>query len=72
MHTCTAPGDYADPDQQLTFSPGNMFVDVVIAIVNDQIREGAEVFSLLLSTAEQRVNLNPDTTRITIGDNDGK
>ena len=72
MHTCTAPEDYADPDQQLTFGPGNMFVDVMIPIVDDQLREGTEVFSLLLSTTELRVNLNPDTTEITINDDDGK
>ena len=47
-------------------------MDVVIIIVDDQLREGTEVFSLLLSTTERRVNLNPDTTEITIHDNDGK
>ena len=66
MHTCTAPEDYADPSQQITFSPGVMSVDVVITIVDDELQEGPEVFSLLLSTTEQRVNLNPDTTEMTI------
>ena len=47
-------------------------MDVVITIVDDQLREGTEVFRLLLSTTERRVNLNPDTTEITIHGNDGK
>ena len=47
-------------------------MDVVITIVDDQLWKGTKVFRLLLSTTERRVNLNPDTTELTIRDNDGK
>ena len=72
MHSRTAPEDYADPDRQLTFGPGNMFVDIEITIVDDLLVEGLDIFRLLLSIPEQRVNLNPNTTQISILDDDGR
>ena len=43
-------------------------MDIEITIVDDLLVEGLDIFRLLLSTPEQRVNLNPNTTQISILD----
>ena len=42
-----------------------------MSIVNDDELENEEEFSLTLTTGEDRVNLDPNTTTIRIRDDDG-
>ena len=42
-----------------------------MSIVNDDELENEEEFSLTLTTGEDRVNLDPNTTTIRITDDDG-
>ena len=43
-----------------------------VSIVNDDELENEEEFSLTLTTGEDRVNLDPNTTTIRITDDDGE
>ena len=70
---------YADPDdflrvfnEDLTFQAGSEreCVDVVI-VNNERLEEDGESFSLTLTTQDDNVNLDRQTTTVTIGDDDG-
>ena len=58
---------------ELTFQPGNTSVCGSVGQVKDDvIVEGAEFFSLLLSSQNNRVLIQQNTAQVTIEDNDGR
>ena len=58
---------------ELTFQPGNTSVCGSVGEVKDDvIVEGAEFFSLLLSSQNNRVLIQQNTAQVTIEDNDGR
>ena len=56
----------------LTFSSGNTNQTVMIPIVGDNVVESTESFSVSLMTGDSAVMLNPQTTTVTIQDDDSK
>ena len=72
-HTYTAGFDYVPTTTELTFQPGTTSVCGSVGQVNDDvIVEGAEFFSLLLSSQNNRVLIQQNTAQVTIEDNDGR
>ena len=58
--------------RELTFQPGTTTVcGTVGQVMNDVIVEGAESFSLLLSSQSVRVLIQQNTAEVTIEDDDG-
>ena len=72
MLSFSVPGDYFSVSQDLTFSQSSSRECVNVSIVNDDELENEEEFSLTLTTGEDRVNLDPDSSTILITDDDGK
>ena len=71
-HTYTAGFDYVPTTTELTFQPGTTSVCGSVGQVKDDIIvEGAESFSLLLSSQNNRVLIPQNTAQVTIEDNDG-
>ena len=71
-HTYTAGFDYVPMTAELTFEPGTTSVcGTVGQVMNDVIVEGAESFSLLLSTQNDRVLIQQNMAQVVIEDNDG-
>lgn len=71
----TAGSDYLQQDQQLTFEPSSTSQNIIIPLVNDDVMEADETFTLSLAVAEgaQGVNIaSPASVEITITDDDGK
>ena len=68
----SVPGDYTSVSQDLTFSQSSSRECVNVSIENDNELENEEEFSLTLTTGEDRVNLDPNTTIIRITDDDGE
>ena len=56
----------------LTFNAGNTNQTVMIPIVGDNVVESTESFSVSLMTGDNAVNLSPQTTTVTIQDDDSK
>ena len=69
---CSAPDDYTSVSQDLTFQPGSDRQCVEVAIVNDDELENEEQFTVTITTEEDRVTLEPDSTTVTITDDDGE
>ena len=67
-----APSDYTSVSTELTFNAGNTNQTVMIPIVGDNVVENTEFFSLSLMAGDSAVNLNPQTTTVTIQDDDSK
>ena len=64
--------DYSLIPENTTFSPGMTGPQCQsISITDDSILENDEVFVVALTTTDQNVILNPNTTSVTILDNDG-
>ena len=64
--------DYSLVPENTTFSPGMTGPQCQsISITDDSILENDEVFVVALTTTDQNVILNPNTTSVTILDNDG-
>lgn len=57
--TAVAPGDYATVDQEVTVPAGDPAVEVVLRLVDDGAREGAERFAASISS--------PSAGRIGVG-----
>ncbi len=57
---------------QLRFSPSQEHQCLNITILDDTILESEEDFQVTLTTVMERVTLDPDTTTITVADDDGK
>ena len=72
MLSFSVPGDYSSVSQDLTFSQSSSRECLNVSIVNDAELENEEEFSLTLTTGEDRVNLDPDSSTILITDDDGK
>ena len=69
----TAPNDYTSVENVLIFSPGiNESCTTVIPIIDDSVLENDEVFSVMISTTDSDVSLDPASANVTIVDNDGK
>lgn len=73
-HSCVlfqAPGDYNGTAVNVTFPVGTTLIPVPIPIVDDDLHEGLESFSLSLFTSDPNIGLGPDSA-VEINDNDGK
>ena len=71
MCSFQAPEDYNGTAVTVTFPVGTTLVPVPISIVNDELHEDQERFSLSLSTSDPSVELGPNST-VEINDDDGK
>ena len=67
----TAPGDYQGIDKKLTFSPSNTSHMVSLSIVDDNLVEFNEEFSVLLTTPVNDVIPSQPSTSVLIINNDG-
>ena len=57
----------------LTFAPGvNVLSTAVVPITDDAVLEDNETFSVVMSTTDPNVLLDPASAIVTIVDNDGK
>ena len=76
MSSChAAPGDYVPGPYQVSFSAGQPSATLSIQTENDDIAELSEYFKVMIvSTSEpDRVAIgDPDTSYVTIEDNDGE
>ena len=57
---------------QITFGPEQLSATVQVPIVNDNIIENTEMFTAILMTAEENVEIIDNTATVTIIDDDGK
>ncbi len=70
-----ATGDYIASSQVFTFTPSETRFTAVIDIVNDEILESSESFSVraeLVSTDNNLISVDPDESIVTIEDDDSK
>lgn len=68
----TAPEDYTDIDQEvLTFRPGDTKKCVRVTIIEDDIVEGDETFTIVIQSSLVRIG-TPDRAEVTINDNSRK
>jgi hypothetical protein len=69
--TATAPADYTDSDQLVSFAPGQTSTTVTIPIVNEDFNEGNETINLALTNPAGGARLGPQSTAVlTITDDD--
>ena len=72
LHTA-APDDYSAQQNPLTFTPGvNVSCATVVPIVDDAVLEDNQTFSVVLSTEDPNVSLDPASATVTIVNNDGE
>ena len=64
--------DYTSVTIVLTFNADNTNRTVMIPIVGDNVVEGTESFTVSLTTGDSAINLSPQTTTVTIQDDDSK
>ncbi len=57
---------------QLQFNPSQEHQCFNITILDDTIMESEEEFQVTLTTVMENVTLDPNTTTITVADDDGK
>ena len=67
-----ATNDYTSVSMDLTFNSGNTARTVMIPIVGDNVVESTESFTVSLTTGDSAVLLSPQTTTVTIQDDDSK
>ena len=69
-----APGDFQSLMDQLTFNPGNGLQRdcATITVGSDTILEDDERFSVVLTTTDPDVTIDPNTTVITLTNDDSK
>ena len=69
-----ASGDFLSLVDQLTFNPGNGFQRdcATITVGSDAILEDDESFSVVLTTTDPDVTISPNTTVVTLTNDDGK
>jgi hypothetical protein len=72
--TAKSPNDYIRlPETEIIFKPGESSTKVTITIVNDEFLELVENFQVKLKSDDPGVTeVKPDTTTVTITDDDGK
>lgn len=68
--TATSPADYASTNGTLTFAPGETSKPITVSIVNDQITEGDETFTINLSNP-QNATIGTGQSTVTIKDGSG-
>ena len=70
----TAPADYGETIEDLTFDGSTGRQCVTVPIINDDILEDTESFTTNFTTSDSAVTLNPDLARVDIFEdpNDGK
>ena len=66
------PSDYTSVSMELTFNSGTTTETVMIPIVGDDVVESTESFTVSLTTGDSAVNLSPQTTTVTIQNDDSK
>ena len=74
MFDIVAGDDYLQQDLELTFEPTTASLNVVIPLVNDDIMEAEERFSLSLQLAVAAQNAvigSPSSASVNITDDDG-
>ena len=64
--------DFNTISLQITFGPEQLSATVRVPIVNDNIIENTEMFTAILMTAEENVEIIDNTATVTIIDDDGK
>ena len=66
--------DYTNHTVTLTFQPGETQLFVDVTIVDDDILEDVEIFTVILTTGNSNVDTpsDTDTTTVTITDDDSK
>ena len=64
--------DYTAANGEFTFSSSSNQQCVNITIVDDNVLESLETFSVTIDTSVDRVVLEPNTTVVEIVDNDGE
>ena len=69
-----APGDFLSLVDQLTFNPGSGLQRdcATITVGNDTILEDDESFSVVLTSTDPDVTINPNTAVVTLTNDDGK
>ena len=72
MHWCPAPSDYTTFAEMLTFTPMDSRFCYNMTVINDQLFEGQEDFTVTLSTSAPSVSVQPETAIIIITDDDRK
>ena len=77
MPVCTyiAPGDYVSGPYTVALKPGQRMAILMVAIVHDSMAELNESFKVMItstSTPDKIVVGDPDTSYVTIVDNDGE
>ncbi len=69
--TATAPADYTDSDQLVTFSPGQTSTTVTIPLVDDGFNEGNETINLTLTNPTGGARIGAQSTAVlTVTDDD--
>ena len=70
----TAPSDFLLLTNQLTFNPGSGLQRdcATITVVSDTILEDDESFSVVLTTTDPDVTIDPNTAVVTLTNDDGK
>ena len=70
--TATENDDFIFNDQAVVFQHGNTQQTRQVVINNDLAVESSEFFNVVLTSTDEKVDIvNPDTTVVTISDNDG-
>ena len=75
VHSFPTDGvDYTNHTVTLAFQPGEKQLFVDMTIVDDDILEGVEIFTVTLTTGDSNVDIpsDNDTATITITDDDSK
>lgn len=70
IYITTETEDYARLMQEITLEPQLTTVAVTIRILEDEVEEEDESFSVVLSAPVATVAISPDTATVTITDND--
>ncbi len=68
----SVPDDYSQTEAQLRFDAITNRSCVSIPIVDDGDLESPENFSVIITTPDADVIINPDTSTLIVGDSDGK
>ena len=71
-HSPSEPSDYNATNVEFLFDGDTSRACARIPIIDDMSLEAVESFNVILSTADTRVSLEPQTTTVFISDNDSK
>ena len=64
--------DYFQDSSEVIFQASDVTTSVKVEIVDDDVVEQAEIFSLSLTTTQPNVNIATFATEISVLDNDGE